>query len=206
MSDMQMCLAAKSSPPYGGLWEINRPDIGIVGSGYIFDVLVDNCRKWRLANGLPVGIGFEREVEAACCQAKPDHCRPCDPKLHPRSITFNDLMTGTTSMFSFIVKGRPLVTAAEAERRANICATCPFNVPFKTPCSGICASLKAMVASIVGAASTSRDADLQSCYICGCFLKSAVWLPLDMQIKPLSAQQKTALETVPHCWKKLPKE
>lgn len=206
MSDMDLCIEAKSQPPYGGMWELNRPDKGIVGSGYIFEVLVEHCRQWRLANGLPVGIGFEREVEAVCCEQRPDHCRPCNPALHPRSLSFNDLMTGTSSMFSFMAAGRPLVTGQEAERRAAICATCRFNVPFKTPCGGICASLKRMVETIVGAARTSRDADLHSCYVCGCFLQSAVWLPLDLQIKPLSEAQKKTLESIPHCWKKLPRE
>jgi hypothetical protein len=64
--NMEMCIKERSSPPYGGEWIINRPDIGIVGKGYIFDVLVDNCRQWRVANGVPVGLGFTQEVEKAC--------------------------------------------------------------------------------------------------------------------------------------------
>lgn len=202
MSDMELCIRAKSEPPYGGEWILNRHDIGIVGKGYIFDVLVDNCRQWRIANGIPVGLGFVQEVEKACCQAKPDHCVPCDPVLHPRRLTFGDVMTGTQSMLRFIVAGRPLVTGDEAERRAAICAKCPFNVPFSTPCGGICDSLKKMVQAVVGAVTTSQDHALKSCYFCGCFLQSAVWLPVDIQLKPLTQAQKDKLNSVPNCWKK----
>lgn len=203
MSQMEMCIKERSSPPYGGTWELNRPDIGIVGKGYIFDVLVDECRKWRIANAIPVGLGFRQEVEKACCEQRPDHCVPCDPVLHPRKLTFSDLLTGTSTMLRDIVAGRPLVTAAEAEKRAGICSKCPFNVPFSTPCGGICESLKSMVRAITGSLSTSQDGALQSCYFCGCFLKTAVWLPLDLQLKPLSEAQRAKLAGVPNCWKKL---
>jgi len=198
-----MCLAFRSQPPYGGLWKLNRPDLGIVGEGYVFDILVENCKKWRQSNGLPIGLGFSQEVEAACCADKPDHCKPCSPKLAPRTLGFSDVMTGTASMFSFMVAGKPLVTGAEAERRAAICSKCPFNVAFKTPCAGICESLKRMVRAIVGKATTSQDASLRSCHVCGCFLQSAVWLPLDLQIKPLTEKQKATLVSIPHCWKKM---
>lgn len=203
MSDMEMCISRKSEPPYGGQWELNRPDLGLVGKGYIFDVLVDRCRKWRVANGVPIGLGFAAEVERECCRQKPDHCQPCNVKLHPRRLTFQDLLTGTSSMLSFMAAGSPLVSAAEAERRAGICAKCPFNVEYSTPCGGICSSLKNLVKSIIGNAATSRDADLRSCYICGCFLRSSVWVPVDLQLKPLSEKQRQTLAAVPHCWKKL---
>lgn len=202
MTDMELCIQERSSPPYGGEWILNRPDIGIVGKGYIFDVLVDNCRQWRIANGVPVGLGFRQEVEKACCEAKPDHCVPCDPVLHPRRLTFSDVMTGTQTMLSFMLAGSPLVTAAEAEKRAAICAKCQFNVQFSTPCGGVCDSLKKMVRAIVGPATTSHDAELKSCYFCGCYLQSAVWLPTDLQLKPLTDAQRSKLASVKLCWKK----
>jgi len=204
MTPTGFCLQRKSQPPYGGLWNLNRPEVGIVGTGYIFEILVNNCKKWRRANGWPVGLGFEAEVETACCEDKPDHCLPCDPKLHPRQLTFGDVLTGTSTMLSLMRAGRPLETQEEAERRATICAKCAFNVPFKTPCSGICESLKRLVASIVGHAKTSKDDQLKSCFFCGCFLKSAVWVPLKLQVDVLSEKQRKSLDSVPHCWKKLP--
>ena len=199
---IELCLRERSAPPYGGLWELHRPDIGIVGTGYIFDVLVDNCRTWRVANAIPVGLGFEYEVQKACCEAKPDHCRPCDPVLHPRTLTFSDVFAGTQTMFRHILAGSPLVPEVEAERRAEICSRCPFNVSFSTPCNGICESLKKMVKAITGSATTSRNASLRSCFFCGCFLQSAVWLPLAIQLKPLSQEQKDKLKSVGECWKK----
>ena len=199
---IELCLTAKSQPPYGGMWDLNRPDVGVVGKGYIFDVLLDNCRAWRIANGIPVGIGFPREVEKACCESKPDHCQPCNSANQPRKLKFSDIMTGTSSMLSFMAAGSPLVPALEAERRAGICAKCPYNVEFSTPCSGICSSLKKMVQAIVGGARTSHDDNLRSCWFCGCFLQSSVWVPLDLQLKPLNAEQINNLQNVPNCWKK----
>jgi len=200
---MEQAITAPSSPPYGGQWVLNRSDVGIVGKGYIFEVLVEDCKKWRLANGLPVGIGFQYEVERVCCEQYPAECQPKDIAKLPRKLTFSDVLTGTSTMFSFVAAGRRLESVEVAENRAATCAQCSFNVPFSTPCSGICNSLKELVAAIVGSATTSKDAELNSCYFCGCFLKSAVWLPLEMQLKPLSEEQRRNLASVKNCWKKL---
>jgi hypothetical protein len=202
MNTTEMCITAKSSPPYGGEWILNRSDVGIVGQGYIFEVLVKNCMEWRLANGLPVGIGFEYEVERTCCEQYPDECQPKDVSKRPRTLTYHDVLTGTATMFSFMAAGRPLENAATAEARASICAVCPNNVQFSTPCGGICGTLKKMVQSIVGSAGTSKDHQLKSCYICGCYIQSAVWLPLELQLKPLSDEQRSSLASVRGCWKR----
>jgi hypothetical protein len=112
-------------------------------------------------------------------------------------------------MFRFKLSGGPLVSPAEANRRAAICSNCPMNVKFAKPCTGICAELKDLVSSIINNQGTPHDANLNSCQICGCFLQAAVWLPNEITVPPLSAEQRQKFQeakTALGCWKHLDSE
>ena len=205
---IQYRLKSKTQSGPDCLWSIDRPDLGFVGTGYIFDVLLANCRAWRKANGVPIGLAFEDELENALAEKYLESCPDAfvtdDPRapIRIKSLGFGDVLHGTQVMASFVASGMKVVEPAEAERRAHICANCRLNVNFSKPCGGICAELKALVGKLVGNRITPYRERLNSCLICKCFLESAVWLPLDIQIKPLSDRQKIQFEHVPHCWKK----
>jgi len=187
-------------------WKIDRPDLGFVGQGYLFEVIANRCRDWRRANGVPIGLGFEDELEQALCRQHPSACETDDPRepIQPRRLNYRDVLVGTQVMASFIAKGMPVVDQAEAERRAAICANCIANQDFGRPCSGICGKLEEIVTKIVGGKHTSKDDSLNSCVICGCYLKAAVWMDRETQWKPLSEHQKIQFEQIPNCWKRPP--
>lgn len=188
--------------PYGGEYRINRPDLGMVGTGYIFDVLLESVRSYRKANGIPIGLGFVDEVEKVICEQMPDECEEHNGKMPLRKRTLSDIIAGSRVMLSHWWNGRKLVTREESERRARICVSCPMNQTFVKSCTGICPELKQVVTSIVDAQGTQYDINLHSCQICGCYLSAAIWVPLDVQLNPLPEEQKEQFENVPNCWKK----
>lgn len=197
----------KSQPGPNLLWVINRPDGGLVGQGHTFPALLQNVINYRKANGLPIGLNFEDTLEQACCQQYPECCDTVDPRapLKPRQLRHGHVIAGTRVMLSHIANMRELVPADEAERRAAICAKCPFNVRFTRGCMGvICGFLKEAVTRIVGGGATSLDDKLESCFICKCFLRPAVWVPREIQWDPLPDYEKQVfMEQAPAgCWKK----
>ena len=105
-------------------------------------------------------------------------------------------------MISFKAAGSPIVSRDEANRRAEICSKCKFNVRFPKPCNGYCGELREIVTALVGSERTSYEEKLESCSICGCYLSAAVWMDLGTQIKPLSQEIKNQFESVSWCWKK----
>jgi len=199
-------LKAKNRVPYGGQYEIVDPLTGYRGRGK-FSLLVNELKEARKANGFPIGLDFEREVEGWVCEQYPQECEEHNPAIprRPRSLTTSDVIRGTTVMLAHWLAGRPIETREEAERRASICAGCRYNVPIQSRCGGICAELSNIVERVVGGKGTSMDGALHSCFICGCHLRAAVWTTLDVQCKAVDGHMQSQFASVPNCWKQCPK-
>ena len=201
---MKLRLSNRFIIPYGGLFVVNRPDLGVVGRGLQFHNLVESARAWRVANSMPIGVAFEEEVEQAACLTYPAECESAEGKLiRPRNLQLSDVVIGTKTMLRFKLAGSHLVSNEEAVRRAEICSKCPYNVTFSKPCSGLCSQLKDLVSDIIGHHGTPYDAQLKSCGICHCFLQAAVWIPNAIGVPSLPNEQKEQFEMIPHCWKKI---
>ena len=191
--------------PYGGLFELNLPEKGIVGYGQDFETMLRRVIAYRQANGLPVGLGVREEVEAAACAKYASMCYETDDRMpSQRRMDWTDVLAGTKVMIKFKLAGSPLVPQEEADRRSNICLVCPHNQVFTNPCGGVCGALKELVEGLVGAAKTPNDQNLHGCQVCGCYLSASVWLPLDIQTSVLTEDQRDqfryARETS-GCWK-----
>ena len=193
----------RSQPPYGGKWILNHPEKGMVGSGYIYDVLRKSVVEYRKANNIPVGLGLDDEIEQALCEDSPEACADAS-KVAPHRLEFEDVLRGARVMLELVLSGGGLVSQEESERRAAICANCPNNQEFLKPCAGICEKLKQLVKKIIGAAKTNLDDDKKACRICSCFTNAHIWIPLDildkgitdsMREKFLDAKEKY------NCWK-----
>ena len=188
--------------PYGGAFRIVDPLTGVSSAGLQFENLLQKMIKAREANGVPVGLSFADEVEKWACLQYPEECEDTDPNAPKRrNLTLTDVINGTRVMVAFKMAGSPLVDRTEAERRAQICIRCPMNQGFAKSCTGTCAELQAVVASVTGHIGTQYDANLHACGICGCFLQSAIHLPLEIQCKGVSDQMKRQFANVPNCWK-----
>lgn len=201
-------IAARLAVPYGGSYNLNLPDLGLVGSGTDFGMLMDRLAEYRRANGLPIGLGFEEEVEREVCKRHPDMCVETDVRVPkpPNRLSIGDIASGTKNLLRFKLAGSPLVTQEEANRRAAICAKCPWNADFQMPCSGGCGSLKEMAVLAIGSQTTPYDVNLKSCAICHCWNAVAVWLPLDLQCQTVNDEQKLQFQFAAelpqtNCWK-----
>jgi hypothetical protein len=189
-----------------GHFSLNLPAQGIVGTGTTFEMLYNNCVKWRKANAMPVGLGFEDELEQAVCQKYPTACHIDTTDLpQPKgTLSAGDVLRGSKVMIAHWVKGSPLVTQEEANARAAVCSKCPWRTEVRYSCGAPCGELVSFAAG-VGAKQTDPALGDWSCGICHCFLKAAVWLPLDTQCvgvdAHLRAEFKQVRTQVP-CWKK----
>lgn len=197
-------MAKKQRVPYGGLWTPKDPLTGQVLTGTTFTQVLAKAVAARKANGLPIGLGFEAEVEQWCCAAQPSECVDVDP-LRPRRkrLTLDDVVRAAKVMFSFKSRGGRLVSPAEAERRAQVCLRCPMNSGYIRPCS-VCHELGDLVRSITGGGQTTVDAKLHVCHVCGCALQAAVWMELEDQCKGVTAEQAKEfayMAGVADCWK-----
>lgn len=199
-------LQSKNRIPYGGLYVVTDPLTKSEVRAGRFDLLVRKLIDARKANGLPIGLDFESEVENWVCAAYPQECvefNPAIPRV-PREIGMGDVVRGTRVMLEHWIAGRPIEERPEAERRAEICSRCRYNVGIRSPCGGICAELREIVNRVIGGKGTSHDSDLGSCSICRCELKSAVWTTLEIQCKGVTEDMKKQFTSVPECWKKCP--
>lgn len=203
-------IKAKDQPGPQSMWIINRPDIGMVGNGYRFIVLSQHVQDWRRANGWPIGLDFEQELENALCQEYPDYCESDDPRapINPkgRRVSLGDIIGGTRVWLKQALSGRQVVSAEEANARANVCLNCPMKVPFPGGCGGHCGELVDWMKDLTGSGKfklAQEDAlNQQACFICNCFLQAAAWVPVDVQISVLSEHQKIQFkQMLPNCWK-----
>lgn len=195
--------------PYGGEYNINRPDLGMVGRGSSFTQLEGNVRRYRNANSIPTGLGFQKELMQVVCEHYPVECIDAVPGEFdkPHKLGFNDVVLGSRIAFSVITKSLSgesvIVEDSEAERRAEICSKCAFNVPFVKPCGGYCGELRELVRRLVGHKEVKGASSLGACFLCHCFLETAVWVKLDIQVNPMPAELKAKFEAVERCWKKV---
>lgn len=188
--------------PESGTYTVYDPLTRISSSGRTFENLFDNVARTRYALGVSSGLDLRKEVEAWVCRDYPGDCTGIDlTKPRKRRLTLSDVINGSRVMMSFVKSGREVVDRAEAERRAQICKTCPFNIIFPKPCAGVCGELLNIVKVITGNQGTQYDGSLHSCSVCGCFLQAAIWLPLETQCQGVPPEMAKQFTAIPNCWK-----
>lgn len=89
--------------------------------------------------------------------------------------------------------GKPFVSQEEADRRAEICKKCAENRPV-VGCAG-CSGFAAEVTSYLSGMKTLKDEDLHTCFRCGCYIRSKVWIPLEV-----IDNQGADFTDLPWCW------
>ena len=202
---MKMKLRTLQQAPYGGMFVINRPDLGMVGRGTSFDMLLTNCRNYCRDNAIPTGLGFSQHLEQKICELYPDECEGADPNLPTHvKLSFDDVARGTQVLAAFKAAGSPLVPRAEAIRRSEICSRCKLCVPFARPCGGLCGVLKTAVEAVIGGYDIPFDNDLRACGVCHCFAASHVRIPYQYLEQGLNDEMRTQFQAANqafNCWK-----
>lgn len=194
-------LVSETQVPYGGGYTITDPMTNVQVYGTTFKMVCDRIRDARKANSVPIGLGFEDEVESWICAKYAVECFDSNA-IKPRQLSLSDIVAGSRVMLSHWWNGRKIVSREEAERRGAICVSCPMNVKFSKPCNGMCPELSEVVSGITNAQGTRFDVSLHSCSLCGCHLQSAIWVPLELQTAVLTDKQVEQFESIPECWKK----
>ena len=188
----------KNRTPGGG-WRYFQKETNTTVTGPHWGALLDNVRKHREANELPIDPGLEREVEDFMCAEMPDGCREVESQPAV-SINIGTAFEFTKILAETFFRGNERVEQAEADRRAKICAHCPDNIEATgcRPCKAL--NIEKFVLKLTGNKSTRADAKLDSCRHCGCFNKVQVWFPLDILQKNQREVVRDALPS--NCWKK----
>lgn len=213
---MNMQWVSRIRSPYGGIVQWVDPISGIVSKGTTFDMLLTNAINQRRANGIPIGLEFEHQIEQDLCRDYPQECVGFDPRL-PRPVTldFDTVLRGTRVLLSVIAEQAkhlvglaksPLVEQTTADYRAMTCAACPRNVPYQAGCTK-CAEVLKLVQAIKGTRKTPYDGRLKACGICGCSNEAQSWIRLDLLANGVTVEMKQqfqVMQEISGCWKQVP--
>lgn len=187
--------------PNGG-WVYVHPDTGFKITAPTWNDLLTRIRNYRLANGISLGVNFEETIGSEVCAQQgwgEPRCMQEEPTpLKIRHVTMQDIVNFLRVLKSWLLHDPTFVESEEAERRAQICTTCPYNVNVQG-CAG-CTNIAGLIFNVTGSKTTSHDLQLRNCQICGCVNKVQVWIPKETLKKGISPEMR---ESFPEwCWKK----
>jgi hypothetical protein len=187
--------------PHGG-WTYVQPPTGTVIKAPTWQELLRRVRRFRIANGIHIERDFEEALGQEICRQQnwPEAiCREeMPPTVEKRQLGTLDVVNFLKVLKHWVFHNPTLVEPAEADRRAAICAACPFNVD-ATGCFG-CTNVAGMIFDVVKDRSTPYDGQLKNCQVCGCVNRAQVWVPKETLDKGVTAEMR---EDFPdHCWKK----
>lgn len=185
------------APP--GSWRYtcpHCPDPKITSVGVTFGQLMQRVQQ-HYQNMNHTSSNLMAEVEDGICQSlsPADQVEYCDTGIRQRtSIGWGEIVAFFTWLATWWVGGRELVAQPEAERRAAICAKCPYNVVVSG--CGVCRqSIGVLRNKVMALSATEQDNNLRTCGVCRCDLRTIVHLPLDTL-----RHRGTDYSKVPWCW------
>ncbi len=167
--------------------------------------LTEAIFEYRLRNNIPPG-NIEVDIANFYCGLYPSFCHAeradTDPSI-PR-VSSEPMLNRVSRWASITAHAMPrggleLVTKAEAERRAVICAACPKQAnDWRGGCGGCSATTMQILQQLKKLKSTPVDGNLGACSVAGWFNGSSVWLPVEALA--VDDQQKAAMPEA--CWRK----
>jgi len=195
---MQRVKEKQTTPPNG--WRYRQRESGKLITATSLPNLVAAVREHRLANGYPIQMDMDQEVEEGVCKEVPEACYDRPRDLVPQRLTIANVVAFTKTLGESILKGNPRVEQEEADRRAMICTGCTANIQAEG-CGGCNSSrLDDAISKITKAGKTDYDPKLESCKYCGCLNRAQIWFPLDILQNHLNPEIREALPAA--CWKK----
>tara|TARA_R100000808_G_scaffold15629_1_gene35981 strand:- start:8348 stop:8947 length:600 start_codon:yes stop_codon:yes gene_type:complete len=198
---MQKWTTKNITPPDG--WRYLVPDTKVLVKGNHFGHLLAKVEEHMSANGIPVPLNLEEYVENYMCGLFPDKCVEVEVKTQPdkaKKMTVGDVLRFTAMIGADMMNGRKRVANEEANRRANVCASCPDNID-PDGCTGCNrGKMEKLVDALTGSIATPDDSRLKSCRHCGCINRAQVWFPLEILQKFTTKEVNQALPS--NCWKK----
>jgi hypothetical protein len=188
-----------NSPPGG--WRYTVPQTGVTITAPYYSSLLPRVVKHLKANALEVDEdvimdGACREtpnLPAGWCCPKPE--KPVEGSLP--HLTLRHLDRFIKSIWHTLLS-RDFVSREEAERRAEVCKSCPLVTGGLGGCS-TCYSLLRATEKLIQSNPIKMDTDKDVCGACGCHIPLLVWCKN-------STLDKAAGEVMPkylegHCWR-----
>ena len=150
-----------------------------------YKMLVQAVIKFRADNIIPIG-DVESDVEEYICSNFPHMCHNVPGASVTVTVTRgpSQAQTRTDRMLQWLDgqisdhSAEKLVLRSEAQRRADICRKCPYNVRWNEGC-GTCAEAVNRLSTILRSGNdTPHGKDLKCCQVLNHENRAAVWLPL----------------------------
>lgn len=188
-----LTLSSKMVVPPGG-WRFIVPQTGTLITAPTFALLYHEALAVLDRAGVQVGLDYEQEFTDQLCRQLSSDCEVVPAVTNAtRTVTATDVIRFLKVMLQW--RGQ-VVDQAEADRRAEICAGCPYNVAV-SGCS-VCQGIAGKIAEVIGNRGTRWDRQLQGCAVCACENKAQVHLPLEVLHKGVTPE----MEFPEWCWKK----
>jgi hypothetical protein len=164
-----------------------------------YKLLVQAVIKFRADNIIPIG-DVEAEVEEYICSNFPHMCHHVPGATVAVTVTRqpSEIQSRTDRMLQWMSgqiqdhSAEKLVLRGEAQRRADICRKCPYNVRWHEGCGTCSEAVNRMSIILRSGHDTVNGRDLKSCQVLSHENRSAVWLPISSQDPNLPAR----------CWAK----
>ena len=191
-------------------WRFTCPETGYkIENQHTKQNLFELIQRHYDDNGIDLPEDWQQRVEDQLCRQLPagfcqytdgGNARGFQPDLSAEKI-FKGI-SSLASMIGSVVTGKSIfVEQEEANRRAEICSRCYYNIE-SSFCAG-CATGRAItetVAKVRGDRSTPHDNNLLACGICGCKNVAIVHIKKELM---LSGESKEMTEARPSwCWMK----
>jgi hypothetical protein len=183
-------------------WVYTHESTGTTIKAKSWNELVKRVRGYRVANGITLGPNFEEQIGEDVCKQQgwgdPVCVEQEPPSVEKRQLGVMDVVNFLKVVKHWLLNNPTLVEPEEADRRAAICAACPYNVD-AVGCFG-CTNIAGLMFDVIKERATPHDGQLKNCQVCGCVNRAQVWVPketLDQGVSPEMREEFPA-----HCWKK----
>ena len=141
-----------------------------------------NATKAPDQTSLDLDPGWQERLEHEFCEQNPRIPALVDGQAVGRYMTLEDVARFTQELRGWVGAGASSVSQEEAERRAEICVGCPYNIRV-TGCLG-CSQMAEFLNLIGGVQRTKHEDQLRHCGHCGCALTALIHWPLDLDSRP----------------------
>ena len=152
---------------------------------HTYKQLIEAVTKFRADNVIPIG-DVQADVDTYICTNFPRMCHQLSGVTRigiKQSIspmrTLTDKMIQTMDQQIQDHSPENLELKQEAQRRADICASCKFNTRWNSNCGSCVEAVNRMSGILRAGNFTSKDRTLRACQILKHENRSAVWLRLD---------------------------
>lgn len=155
--------------------------------------------EYRLRNHIPIG-NIEQDISDFYCKRWPKFCTPDTSDRRGLGEPWLNRITNWASEMAHTAPkgGWPLVTSAEADRRAAICSSCPKQTAWRGGCGGCSQSTLNVLQTLKQMHRTKRDGNLNACSV-GVW-ENTVAVHLEVAAIPVNQGQRDQMPDA--CWRK----